>query len=222
MASLNTNNSGIGHCNKTRKLVQATRDIGSCLELESEEITEQRESTCAWGAAASPQQQSVGNSARALPNAGTLNPTYFIDDVQKLCLLLEKVWTWTDSCKDTTWNYSVSSAVKLLIVKNILTSSYFTSWMPNAINSNKMHKIILVVEKQGTNEALCLWWVGSPLKHDWLSQLSLEKKTKTFRNFSCLKISVKSNTQSRHTDLRAAHRPQINIQKHHDKGQGSS
>lgn len=26
--------------------------------------------------------------------------------------------------------------------------------MPNTINSNKMHKIILVVEKQGTNEAL--------------------------------------------------------------------
>lgn len=117
MASLNTNTVALGTVIRQESWYKLQETLDSCLELESEEITEQRESTCAWGAAASPQQWGVGNSARALPSAGTLNPTYFMDDVQKLCWLLEKVWTWTDSCQETTWNYSVSSAVKLLIIQ---------------------------------------------------------------------------------------------------------
>lgn len=95
------------------------------------------------------------------------------------------------------------------------------------MNSNKNeHKLILAFNLRNKLPiklgCLSSCFIQYLLKHDLRVKLTSEKKKKTFRNFSHLKISVKGNIQTRHTDLRAAHRLPINIQKHHNKGQGSS
>lgn len=92
MASLNTNTVALGTVIRQESWYKLQETLDHASNLNQKKL-QSKESTRAWGAAASPQQRGVGNSARALPSAGTLNPTYFINNVQKLCLLLEEVWT---------------------------------------------------------------------------------------------------------------------------------
>lgn len=93
MASLNTNTVALGTVIRPESWYKLQETLDHVLNLNQKKLQSKESQLVPGGAAASPQQRGVGNSARALPNGGTLNPTYFIDDVQKLCLLLEKVWT---------------------------------------------------------------------------------------------------------------------------------
>lgn len=55
------------------------------------------------------------------PTLNSSSIMFKLIELEKLCLILEKVQTRTYSCRGTTCNYRGSFALKLLIVKSILT-----------------------------------------------------------------------------------------------------